>query len=456
MSSGMTIDAGWSKTVKQLSRHAFSTERPALLRAQRHVVFIDGQIKLMKADWIRSWGEFLQMQFYKMIDQAFADGAGVVVLGFDDYAHVPSAKSPTQRKRSSHVQALAFDDADELPASLPVEWNSAMRNRVFKTKVVGLVVRNVAERYKHSQHSVVVDWVGPVKVHGAAVELPPLLAAEREGGEPMRRGECDVKAFAWIHMGMPLLIESTDGDFLPMSILQLALRGAGADTDSPQHIILHRMLTNTEPSKRSARGQAKREFEYVHVNAVLPALVNEINPDASGDAACIPLTARSFALLVAMTGCDFCLSLPGLGPTRLWGMRHGAVLMPGVSPARRRELWETRTMEVLLCMCIKLYSTLFRKHLPGTVSQPSPEQDLTTLHRAYEELHGRLTGHSGPALRLPPWDGKRLMAHLRNTLWTVEYWSKLHEYPDPLTVDPNNEPVYGFCKDRGRVVFVGT
>ena len=167
-------------------------------------------------------------------------------------------------------------------------------------------------------------------------------------------------------------------------------------------------------------------------------------------------TARSFALLVATTGCDFCLSLPGLGPTRLWGLRNGSMLMPGVSPGRRNDLWETRPVEVLLHACIKLYSTMFRKHLPGVLYHSSPEQDLDTLCRTYGDMHTRLTGERGPALRLPPWSGPRLLAHLRNTVWTVEYWSTLHEFPDPLQVDDTGTPLYGFCQQHGRVVFVGT
>ena len=461
----MTIDAGWSKTVKQLSRHAFQTERPALLRAQPHVVFIDGQIKLMKAEWINSWSEFLRAQFYKMIDQAFADGARVVVLGFDDYAHVPSAKSPTQRKRSNHVKALTFHESDELPASMPAEWNSAMRNRVFKTKVVGLITRNVAERYKDSAHTLIIDWVGAPVAHGRALELPPLLRAEAEGGEALRRGECDVKAFAWMHLGLPLLIESTDGDFLPMSLLQLARTGGGEGADPPPQVILHRMLTNVDgaKAKRGASGRAKREYEYVHVNAVLPALAAAMHPtefasslSPDGQRQLAQATAHSFALLVATTGCDFCLSLPGLGPTRLWALRNGSVLMPGVSPQRRSELWETRPVEVLLHACIKLYSNMFRKHIPGKSYHSSPEQDLEVLSRTYGDMHARLTSERGPALRLPPWSVPRLLAHLRNTVWTVEYWSTLHEFPDPLQVDDTGTPLYGFCQQQGRVVFVGT
>lgn len=445
----MTIDSGWCKTAKTLCREAFRAERPEVLRAQPYVVFIDGQINLMKADWICTWAEFLRTQFYSKIDAAFAAGARVVVLGFDDYAHVPQAKAPTQRRRSDHVKALTFHDRDELPSQMPLDWNSAMRNRVFKTKVVSLIARNVAERYKEGAHSLVLDWVGAPQVHGRAFDLPPMLTPGAESGGALRRGECDVKAFAWMHTGMPLLIESTDGDFLPMSLLQLARPEAeGA------HVVLHRMKTNIEPPKRGTGGRAKREYEFVHINVLFPALVHAMHGSPGADVA---LTARVFALLVATTGCDFCMSLPGVGPSKLWALRNSLSLMPGVARERRDELWASRPLEVLLHACIKIYASMHKKHLPRAHTyQSSPEHDLETLRHTYDAMHEQLTKRAIAPLRLPPWKGERMIAHLRNTIWTVEYWSTLHEHPDPMTMDEEGVASYGFARDKGRVVFAGT
>ena len=54
----MTIDAGWVKLLKKGAPHAFTARRPFAPAA----VFIDGQIKLMKSDAIRTWETFLKYQ----------------------------------------------------------------------------------------------------------------------------------------------------------------------------------------------------------------------------------------------------------------------------------------------------------------------------------------------------------------------------------------------------------
>ena len=78
----MTIDAGWVKILKTSVPRALA----AALPGRADIVFIDGQIKLMKGDFVTTWDAFVQSQFINTIESAFALGAPVVVLGFDDYA----------------------------------------------------------------------------------------------------------------------------------------------------------------------------------------------------------------------------------------------------------------------------------------------------------------------------------------------------------------------------------
>lgn len=462
----MTINAGWTKTAKTLAPTAFSAVRPMVLEQTRHVVFFDGQIKLMKADYIKTWAEFLRLQFYQPIEHAIARGAAVVVLGFDDYRHVPTAKTPTQRKRSDHVKALAFEEADELPPLMPDEWAGAMRNRVFKTKVVSLIVRNVVERFKNGPHTVIIDWVGTPKVHGPPIQLPAVLQACAEEGGELKRGECDVKAFAWSGMGMPLVIESTDGDFVPMSLLHLESRADDADT-KPPCIFLHRLKTNLTPAKRTAKGGTKREYEFVHVNTIYQALASDlvrmgqVAPvmEAGAASAAPRITpARLFAYLVACTGCDFSLSLPSIGPAKLWNMRNGTVLMPGVPRQRRAELWESQPQEVLLHMVITMYAGVYKKHCAHAhrAILSSPEDSLDTLTHKYTRLYNLVMFGAVPKPRIEPWPTERMLAHVRNTCWTLEYWSRLHDYPDPLALSASGEDKYGFVSKKGRVAYVGT
>ena len=240
---------------------AFSTQCPV----RPNVVFIDGQIKLMKSQSIRTWNSFVELQFRRTIEKAFETGARVVVLGFDNYVHVPTAKNMTQRKRMQDVQALEFCADAELPSAIPENWDAAIKNRTFKTKVIGLVLRSLRAHFQHEAGStLILDYMGTPEVLGRPMQLPSWLeVSETSHTAPLlKRGECDIKAFTWADMG-PLLIESTDGDFIALGLIQ---------TNPNRRIILHRIKTNIKPpggvvtGNQQASGKLKREYEFVDIS----------------------------------------------------------------------------------------------------------------------------------------------------------------------------------------------
>ena len=134
----MTIHADFVKILKNECPDAFSeTLMPQLCP---DTVFIDGQVKLMKADDVKTWTVFLNVMFFKTIERCFKHGARVVVLGFDDYTYVPTSKTMTQVKRNKQVPALKFDEIDHLPAYMPEKsifwwvrkwWPRAMTLRIL-------------------------------------------------------------------------------------------------------------------------------------------------------------------------------------------------------------------------------------------------------------------------------------------------------------------------------------
>ena len=132
----MTIHSDFFKIVKEGCGHAFTDAQPLA----PDVVFIDRQVKLMKADAITSWELFYSVQFYRTVEKCFALGAHTVVLAFDDYDHVPSSKAMTQAKRAKMRVDYDFAQTCALPSRPPEDWGSAMANRSFKVKVVALVL----------------------------------------------------------------------------------------------------------------------------------------------------------------------------------------------------------------------------------------------------------------------------------------------------------------------------
>ena len=423
----MTIDSGWVKILKTMAPGSFSHKLPVT----PDVVFIDGQIKLMKGEWIKTWQAFLEHQFVRTVEAAFQTGAHTVVLGFDNYDHVPTAKAPTQRRRSAKIEVLQFGHEQDLPPFIPDCWPQAMRNRAFKNKVVNFVVCNMRRLYATGERTLVIDWRGPVEVLGKRRELPPVVLDPQ-----LKRGECDCKAFNYMHMGS-LLIISTDGDYVPMGMLQLELASTSAHP-----IYIHRMLTRL--SKKRSEMDKKREFEFVHLNSLLLSVGRELN--------LMQHPAEVFAALVAMTGCDFTLGLPRLGPVKIWQAR-----------AAVHRSFRLHECDVLLVL-VKLYAFNFSKICGPSATlmairlRQDEGSDANRSHttplvvdeyvRVYQKLQAsKLT----PAVKTQIWSARRTHAHARNVLWTLLYWTRLHDYPDPVSGEGN---AYGYCVNpQGAVGF---
>jgi hypothetical protein len=413
----MTIDSGWVKILKRGAPAAFA----AKLAAVPGTVFIDGQIKLMKGDHVKTWKQYVEMQFFHTIDRCFQTGAHTVVLGFDNYAHVPTAKNMTQRKRSQHVPPVEFASTDELPSVLPPYWDAAMRNRSFKAKVMTLVCNNVRRKYAEHPRTVVIDFRGEVEVLGAPRALPPLLTAS----PPARRGECDIKAFAYAQADAPLLICSTDGDFVPLSLLQIE-RALEAGLPAPR-IFLYRIRVHVD--EVGEKRKAGREYEYVDVNA----LYEYVRADLG-----VARPALVLGAMIASTGCDFCMNLPQLGPARLWTHRHA---LKGALSSVEGEL----SADDVLAFLVRAYTELFTLRV---CIDRAPTLALDARDRAVSVLVAvRQSANVAERVRQSMWTPSRLIAHAKNAAWTVQYWTLLHEHPDPITGD------YGYDSQAGVVQF---
>jgi hypothetical protein len=92
--TNMTIDSSWIACFKEEVPEAFVPRPPFAPTA----VFCDGQIRLMPSaiEGVVSWEEYIQRQFERHIKRYFERGVSCVILAFDDYTHVPAAKSMTQ------------------------------------------------------------------------------------------------------------------------------------------------------------------------------------------------------------------------------------------------------------------------------------------------------------------------------------------------------------------------
>lgn len=424
----MTIDSGWNKIIKNAIPDAFydtlkSTQKPT-------TVFIDGQIKLMCSSSIQHWNVFFKVQFLSAIEQAFATGATTVVLGFDDYSAVPEAKNMTQLKRSRHVPAMNFAQDDDLPPIMPENWAAAMRNRTFKVKVIQMIISNIRLHYNqsvndlHSKHrTVVVDFVGQPDVIGLPIVLPDLSG---------KRGECDIKAFAWSCYG-PLLIVSTDGDFVAISLLQL--ERMLLETQQRHQIYLLRMKTNVEPTGKHPREKStKREYEYVDMLGVLSWVNKQMQ-----SVGVVGSPAQNFAAMIASTGCDFAMNLPNIGPTKLWQAR-----------SHFRNL-NMATPEGLMIALTRVYHSIYQRKIVTVAGLANNHHDFDSSTHLYQQVATLIKGSTNisTTLQARTWDLPRMQAHVKNAFWTLLYWSLLQNYPDPMSAE------FGFVRNGKYVTFEG-
>ena len=412
----MTIDSGWVKILKDATPSAFQTKAPFTPAC----VFIDGQINLMKSAHVTTWKQFVLQQFVKAVEKGFHMGADTVILAFDNYAHVPTAKHATQRRRNQKVAPFDFESGQELPSVMPYDWASAMRMKPFKVRVIQMVVCAIEQWFITlpekftANRTLLIDAQDIPIVLGMQRPLPALF----DDTQGIGRGECDIKAFAWLEWG-PLLIMSTDGDYVPISLLQLEKR-ALQNSPLPQ-IALFRLATNVgekRPASTKARG---RQYEFVHINPLL----DFVQAECSHMHATLPVTC--FAMLVAMTGCDFSMNLPSIGPVRAWDTRR-SIHIDGVTHA---DIF----IAIAACYC---------KSFASATGVSIKSLNHETCSSAYT----RMSMHR-PRL----WPLSRMSAHSRNVWWTLQYWTHLHAVQDPLTIE-DGLSIYGYSSNLGKIDFV--
>jgi hypothetical protein len=446
----MTIHADFFKIVKDACGSAFSAKPPA----RPDLVFIDGQVKLMKSDQITAWPLFFSVQFFRTIEAGYATGAHTVVLGFDDYEHVPASKGMTQAKRAKHKISYEFAQNTCLPTAMPEDWGSAMANRTFKVKVVCKVLevtkawfaRKLEQDASFRDKRLVLDYRGVPEVLGTASPLHAFVDSQDWSTRTaaVGRGECDIKAFTWASASECLCIFSTDGDYLPLALLQTVSDRA------PCKVVLHRMVTQTESAasrKRKSTGgdgaaeptaSRKRAYEFVCVSTIASWL-QKVFPSKGVH----PVT--QFCALVALCGCDFTRNLPRLGPRTLWKLRHRLQNADLTNPGQ------------IVCALSMAYSDLLlqKNAMPAGVTNSRSSLDTMSEESAaaaYEDVMRRIHKDQklSPKIKEQLWPGGRAAAHALNAVWTMHYWTLLHHAPDP------HARSFGYVRDgKGRTFFAG-
>ena len=424
----MTIDSTWLTAFKEELPHAFTRKAPF----QPAAVFVDGQIRLMQGPQRepQTWDDFIYRQFARHL-LGFYETCDVVILAFDNYEYVPKAKCMTQAKRRRNIPILPFAPHAELPAMVPEgeHWSQCIANRTFKTRVIDLVLLRLPALLLQGRpkRRLIVDYQQPAEY---AFDAQASLVRREIIQELPAMGEADLKFTRYASRHGKLLVDSIDGDSIPIALLhyEQELRR----NTPPPLISVYRLelrLPGDAPQKeqkRTADGKvvrAPRTYEHVSIHALYCGLKDAV-AQCTGRIRIPTHAGHEMAMLVsliALTGTDFSRNLPQMSGRSVysWLPDVWSALAMAYDPSTS-SLREGPGGDLVAL----LYRTKFPKHA-GCSRQ---------LEGVLAELQA--SGISARVKESLP-SAERVGCTVRNANWVLAYWT-CEPAPDPI------QPAYGF------------
>lgn len=396
----MTIHTQWMTILRQDASDAF-THAP---QSPVHASFIDGQIKLMKSDAIQTWSHFLYSQFSSVIMRHFREyGCRTVVLAFDDKKHVPRAKAITQLKRRAGVNIIEFHENDTLPDTIP-DWKEAIMNPHFKHKVIQLIVQNVPRLVDPPQGcKLIVDWEDiDVYEYGEGEPVVTTMTLPH-----VKVGEADIKFAQWMqHLLCPMLLEATDGDYIP-----IAMGLKTMDIDHPITIL---------------KGYREKDggLEFIDIDRLHGIIQRTFRRAARGQDPGQWWEIKLFIVLLGFAGTDFTRNLPLVSPNKIWAALPLVIRTFAMENHDHVHIPQGKRLVELL------YSETYPKHIDPF--------SRTSIH---EQAQGSKLSERYKALI--PTD-ERIVCTLKNINFLLAYW--LHFQP------PADITAYGFRIGRTGAV----
>jgi hypothetical protein len=453
----MTIDSSWIASFKEESPTAFTKGIPFRPIA----AFCDGQIRLMRGHTqdFMTWDMYLWQQFTGHVKKFYDNHkVSTVILAFDDYANVPEAKCMTQLKRRRHLPKLDILEREPLPSFCPSgdHWDQCIANRTFKAKLIAMVIDKLPGLLElKPEQTLIIDYAGcPKEIR--AVESGLEI---RELRELMPMGEADVKFTRYADLFKDLLVDSVDGDSIPIALIhheacvrELTMGSMDEDdlVETPPRICIYRITTRVaddEPAarKRSADGEGKskapkRTFEYVNI----PALFHTLSDVCAQcmDRMKSPTHSKHLMsmilALIGLTGTDFTRSMPQLSGKSVFGLLPDLwmSLMGSYDPTLG-QLDVGRAADMLVA---GIYASKFATHIK------SPP---TSLQMVFETLHrSKLSQRTRDSLP----SASRIACTIRNVNWLLKYWREPTAVPSPL-LQEGGVATYGFVKRNGIVSY---
>jgi hypothetical protein len=464
----MTIDSTWIANFKEESPEAFTKHMPF----QPKAVFCDGQIRLMRGytQNLITWEDYIYQQFLSHVTKFYRTiGASTVILAFDDYAHVPEAKAMTQIKRRRHIPPVEILEREPLPPVCPsgTRWDQCIANRTFKAKVISMVVQRLPEMLKLLPgQTLIIDYKG----HPVSYKLEEGKLASEELVDLHPLGEADVKFTRYASMFKDLLVDSIDGDSVPIALLyqekcfRLMTQGTMDPkhlTDAPPRICIYRITTKLDedraerPAKKSKTDTdsssqtdkkvarcSNRTYEYVNIPMLYLSLRNVFS-QSMGRAVLFsiydPYLMCLLTALIGLTGTDFTRHMPQLSGKSVFALLPNLITSLGrCYDTTMNQLHVDLAVDALVA---GIYAAKFGVHV--TMSQACPNFSLkSVLNSLRTSRLSQRTKESFPTLG-------QIDCTVKNVNWLLLYWTQPESVPCPV------DPRFGFGRnEKGLVNYI--
>lgn len=323
------------------------------------------------------------------------------------------------------MPVLPFQEHSELPCSVPEgeHWSQCIANRLFKARVIDLVLLRLPALLLLGRPGkrLVVDYLTPVE-HSLEAD-GRLRAAPLPDLEPL--GEADVKFVRHADRYGRLLVDSIDGDSIPIALRhhELCLRRSAC----PPLVSIYRMELNRPATGEKRKPGAKRRprtYEYVNVHALYEGLRGVV-AQSLGRIALPSHRGHEMAMLIALialTGTDFSRHLPQMSGRTVFSYLPD--LWPALAAAFEPAEDQLRVEEAVDGLVALIYRTKFAKHASAREGLGSV---LAELHAA------PISQRVKDSLPSP----ERIACTVRNANWVLCYWT-CEPPPEPI------QPCFGF------------
>lgn len=309
-------------------------------------------------------------------------------------------------------------------------WTAHILNRTFKGKLIELITMRLPKLLlkRHPGKTVIIDYETPVKHTFVDNEMKQ---EELTDHKPM--GEADVKFIRWANQYNKIMLDSIDGDSIPIALMNH--ERLLSQEVCPPKVSIYRMKIMTdediaEKKKRkldametagAVEKKTSRQYEYLDIHMLYLGLLQSVR-QSIGTLKLLNHNGyemRMLTALITLTGTDFTRQMPLISGKSMWDMLVHIWMPLTLSYDPLAEQFKLpMTANKLIS---NLYTLKFANHIA---------KDSKTLVSVIHDIQHAKKLSDKSKQRFP--SEIQITTTIRNCNWVLQYW-KCENVPDPIS-----------------------